>query len=116
MWPNKSWPNKSLTSVRATLLIAALLASSAGVAKEPAPPLVVKPIFVLDANEYVAGVREHGLDADTRMLGWQLGDEVYFGRRHGVIDDFGFVVKRGVDQFSFTQKGIGWHRSLSFQH
>jgi hypothetical protein len=107
-------PSKSLTSVRAALLVAALLASSAGVAKEP--PLVVQPVFVLDANEYAAGVREHGLDADTRMLGWQLGDTVYFGRRHGVIDDFGFVVKRGDDQFSFTQKGIGWHRSLSFQH
>ena len=112
MWTME--PNKSLTSVRAVLLAATLLASSAVAAKEPA--LVVQPAFVLDANEYVAGVREHGLDADTRMLGWQLGDEVYFGRRHGGIDDFGFVVKHGDDQFSFTQKGIGWHRSLSFGH
>jgi len=105
-------PNKSMTRARAApllpaaLLAAALLAPNAVIAKEPIT-------FVLDSTEYAAGVRPHGLDADTQVLGWKLGEELYFGRRHGDVDDFGFVIKRGDDQFSFTQKGIGWRRSLS---
>jgi len=105
-------PNKSMTCLRAALLVATLVVADGVVAKEPS--LVLEPAFVLDPTEYPAGVRPHRLAADTQMLGWQLSDAVYFGRRHGQIDDFGFVVKRGDDQFSFTQKGIGWHRNLSF--
>jgi hypothetical protein len=71
--------------------------------------------FNLDIEEYAAGVREHGLDDDTRVLGWQIHDHVYFGRRRGEIDDFGFVFKFGDTQISLTEDGIGWRRSISIR-
>lgn len=69
--------------------------------------------FDLDQEEFTAGVREHGLDEDTRVVGWQITDDLYFGRRRGDIDDFGFVLQRGDTQFSFTEEGIGWRKSIS---
>jgi hypothetical protein len=69
--------------------------------------------FDLDQEEFTAGVRQHGLDEDTRVVGWQITDGLYFGRRRGDIDDFGFVLQRGDTQFSFTEEGIGWRKSIS---
>lgn len=69
--------------------------------------------FDLDVDEYTAGVREHGLDEETRVLGWRLRDDLYFGRRHGDIDDFGFVFQRGDMQYSITEDGIGVRKSIS---
>jgi hypothetical protein len=69
--------------------------------------------FDLDGDEYTAGVREHGLDEETRVLGWRLRDDLYFGRRHGDIDDFGFVFQRGDVQYSLTEDGIGVRKSIS---
>ena len=70
--------------------------------------------FDLNQNEYAIGVRGYGLDEDTRVIGWQLGNNFYFGRRQGENDDFGFVYKDGNTQYSFTEHGIGWRHSFSF--
>jgi hypothetical protein len=69
--------------------------------------------FDLDEKEYTAGVRLHGIDEDTRIVGWKLSDNLYFGRRKGGIDDFGFILTRGDTQYSFTEDGIGWKKSIS---
>jgi hypothetical protein len=75
-----------------------------------------EPRFDLDQDEYAVGVRGYGLDEDTRVIGWQLTDGIYFGRRQGEIDDFGFVFQRGDTQYSVTEHGIGWRRSISLLH
>jgi len=69
--------------------------------------------FDLDEKEYAAGVRLHGIDEDTRVVGWKLSDNLYFGRRKGEIDDFGFVLTRGDTQYSLTEDGVGWRKSIS---
>ncbi len=80
------------------------------------PAAAAEPRFDLSQDEYAVGVRHFGVDEDTRIIGWQLADGIYFGRRQGEIDDFGFVLKRGDTQYSFTEHGIGWHRSISLFH
>jgi hypothetical protein len=72
-----------------------------------------EPRFDLNQNEYAIGVRGYGLDEDTRVIGWQLTNNFYFGRRQGENDDFGFVFKKGDTQYSFTEHGIGWRHSFS---
>ena len=69
--------------------------------------------YDLDVEEYLAGVRQHGLDEDTRVVGWQIGENLYFGRRRGDIDDFGFVLQHGDTQYSLTEEGIGWRKTFS---
>lgn len=69
--------------------------------------------FPLNQEEYVAGVHRYGVTDDTRVIGWQIRDDLYFGRRQGDIDDFGFVFKRGTTQYSFTQHGIGWRHAFT---
>jgi hypothetical protein len=91
----------------AILLLVTLGATSANAAE---------PRFDLDQDEYAVGVRGYGLDEDTRVIGWQLTDGIYFGRRQGEIDDFGFVFQRGDTQYSVTEHGIGWRRSFSLLH
>jgi hypothetical protein len=91
-------------------LLAAFFA--AGGARAGDEPLDLTP-FDLGVEEYAAGVREHGLDEDTRVIGWQIRDNMYFGRRRGEIDDFGFVFQFGDTQLSLTEDGIGWRKSIS---
>lgn len=69
--------------------------------------------FKFDAQRYAAGVTELDVDHVTRMTGWRLSDRVYFGRRSGDVDDFGFVLHDGDTQWSFTQDGIGWRRAVT---
>jgi hypothetical protein len=69
--------------------------------------------FALNQEEFPIGVHRYGVDEDTRVIGWQIRDDLYFGRRQGEIDDFGFVFKQGATQYSFTQHGIGWRHSFS---
>ena len=89
----------------ATILVTTLAGADAAAAE---------PRFDLDQDEYAVGVRGYGLDEDTRVIGWQLTEDLYFGRRQGEVDDFGFVLKRGDTQYSFTEHGIGWRHSFSF--
>jgi hypothetical protein len=90
------------------LLCSTLLASIPAAAGEPR--------FDLSQEEYAVGVHRYGVDEDTRIFGWQLTDGLYFGRRQGEIDDFGFVLQRGDTQYSFTEHGIGWRKSISLFH
>lgn len=69
--------------------------------------------FKFDAQRYAAGVTELDVDHVTRMTGWRLSEHVYFGRRSGDVDDFGFVLHDGDTQWSFTQDGIGWRRAVT---
>jgi len=78
-----------------------------------APSGAAEPRWDLNQNEYAVGVRGYGLDEDTRVIGWQLTNNFYFGRRQGQNDDFGFVFKQGDTQYSFTEHGIGWRHSFS---
>ena len=94
-------------SLCAAILAAALAGADAAAAE---------PVFYPNQDEYAIGVRGYGLDEDTRIIGWQLTENFYFGRRKGEIDDFGFVLKRGDTQYSFTEHGIGWRHSFSLLH
>ena len=69
--------------------------------------------FTLNQEEFPIGVHRYGVDENTRVIGWQIRDDLYFGRRQGKGKDFGFVFKRGNSQYSFTQNGIGWRHSFS---
>jgi hypothetical protein len=69
--------------------------------------------FAFNQEEYVAGVHRYGVTDDTRIIGWQISDDLYFGRRQGEVDDFGFVFKHGATQYSFTQHGIGWRHAFT---
>ena len=80
----------------------------------PTGAIADEPYWDLNQNEYAVGVRGYGLDEDTRVIGWQLGNNFYFGRRKGENDDFGFVFKDGNTQYSLTEHGIGWRHSFSF--
>jgi hypothetical protein len=71
--------------------------------------------FLLNQEEYLIGVHRYGVDEDTRVIGWQIRDDLYFGRRQGEIDDFGFVFKRGTTQYSLTQHGIGWRHAFKLR-
>jgi hypothetical protein len=82
-------------------------------AAAPTSANAAEPRFDLNQNEYAIGVRGYGLDEDTRVIGWQLTNNFYFGRRQGRNDDFGFVFKKGDTQYSFTEHGIGWRHSFS---
>jgi len=97
--------------VRPSLLLLALCCTSG--AAQAGEPLELYQPFALGEKEYTAGVRLHGLDEDTRVVGWKLSDNLYFGRRKGEIDDFGFVLTRGDTQYSLTEDGIGWRKSVS---
>ena len=82
-------------------------------AAAPTGASAAEPRFDLNQIEYAAGVHGYGLDEDTRVIGWQLTDKLYFGRRQGQNDDFGIVFKQGDTQYSFTEHGIGWRHSFS---
>lgn len=81
-------------------------ASASVAAAEEAP-------FDFGSQRYVAGVLEQDVDHATHLTGWRLSDGVYFGRRSGDTDDFGFVVHDGDTQWSLTEAGIGWRRAIS---
>jgi hypothetical protein len=105
-----SWCPVTLRHMKAN----AVLVCAACFAASPMSANAAEPRFDLNQNEYAVGVRGYGLDEDTRVIGWQLGNNFYFGRRQGENDDFGFVFKDGDTQYSFTEHGIGWRRSFSF--
>ncbi len=69
--------------------------------------------FAFGAQRFVGGVLDQDVDHATRVVGWKLSDRVFFGRRSGDIDDFGFVLHDGDTQWSFTESGLGWRRSVS---
>jgi len=73
------------------------------------------PAFVFDTGRFAIGVLDRDVDHATRMVGWQLNENLYFGRRRGDIDDFGFVWRTGDTQWSFTEDGIGWKRTVSLR-
>lgn len=94
-------------ALRVVIVLATALAGANVTAAEPD--------FYLNQDEYAVGVQRYGLDEDTRVIGWQLTENFYFGRRQGELDDFGFILKHGDTQYSFTEHGIGWRHSFSLR-
>ena len=67
--------------------------------------------------DYALGVRRFRLeDGDSRLVGWQLAEHWYFGKRRGDDDGFGFVWQGESTQIAFTDEGINWRRRISFMN
>ncbi len=69
--------------------------------------------FKFDTEEYLLSVRRHELNDFSRVIGWQVAGNIYFGRQQGDEDAFGFLWQRPGSQISLTNKGLGWHKRLS---
>lgn len=75
-----------------------------------ADPPSLKPV---DAEEYVFEIHKYRLDSQTKLIGWRIRDDVYFGRRSADDHDFGFIWQTGDTQLSLTSEGIGWRMELA---
>ena len=68
--------------------------------------------FSLETEEYMLAIRRHELSDFSRVIGWQVRENVFFGRQQGDEDAFGFLWQRTGSQISLTNKGLSWHKRL----
>ena len=67
--------------------------------------------------DYALGVRKFRLeDGASRLVGWQLAEHWYFGKRRGDDDGFGLVWQGESTQVAFTDEGINWRRRVSLMN
>jgi hypothetical protein len=64
--------------------------------------------------DYALGVRRFRLeDGAARLVGWQLAEHWYFGKRRGDDDGFGLVWQGETTQIAITDEGINWRHRFS---
>ena len=64
--------------------------------------------------DYALGVRRFRLeDGAARLVGWQLAEHWYFGKRRGDDDGFGLVWQGETTQIAITEEGINWRHRFS---
>ena len=56
--------------------------------------------------DYGLGVYRHALGFRSEVIGWQLSDRWYFGRKRGGGSDYGFVWQNEENQLLLTRDGI----------
>ena len=67
--------------------------------------------------EYALGVRRFRLeDGAARLVGWQLAEHWYFGKRRGDDDGFGLVWQGKTTQVAITDEGINWRHRFSLMN
>lgn len=67
--------------------------------------------------DYALGVRRFRLeDGASRLVGWQLAEHWYFGKRRGDDDGFGLVWQGESTQVAITDEGISWRRRFSLMN
>ena len=57
-------------------------------------------------KDYALGIHRHDLDDHTELLGWQLGDSLYFGRQDGIDSGLTLVWQQKANQFSLSKEGL----------
>lgn len=67
--------------------------------------------------DYALGVRRFRLeDGAARLVGWQLAEHWYFGKRRGDDDGFGLVWQGETTQIAITDEGINWRHRFSLMN
>ena len=77
----------------------------------PLPALAVESMTQVKLEStYALGVAQYRLDHETKVTGWRVAKDWYFGRQRGADSGLTLVWQRKRDQVSFSKDGIRFTR------
>lgn len=85
--------------MRYLLLVLSIFAFAPAVALEPASGIKLE-------SDRLIRITHYKLDHKTKLTGWRVGKEWYFGRQKGEDSGLTLVWQGKQDQLSFSREGI----------